>query len=196
MPGEGWLIDRAFDVIRAIFERDCAAAYMLDEIAYPQRVFNVQNTDLSECVRPEYAALVIGTGEAFHYEAPPAASFDAEMKHLDYLKKAMYEVLNALALSVLAREGNWSRETALGKAMEREPLQILLRSYARPVRDALDLWIARVKAFRRDESQVTVHGLDTFTATMDDAVAAISGADKTTEKQPAEPPADDSEDAA
>jgi hypothetical protein len=53
-------------------------------------------------------------------------------------------------------------------------LQTLLESFAWPVVDVLEQWVAAVKTYRGEEdNEVTIEGLDDFDATLEDAKAQI-----------------------
>ena len=83
-------------------------------------------------------------------------------------------MLQTLAANALATQTQNARQAASAKEIDLQPMSTLLKSYAWPVRDALERLVEKLKIYRGEEdNDVRIEGLDQFEATMEDAADVI-----------------------
>ncbi len=166
-----WVGDKAKSPAVALWNREAAITFALDQTAYAMLYFTLENEErLSNVVATEMAALKMRIGEGVGFASPDAQIFDPLFRDGERLKTSLYEVLQTLAANALATQTQNARQSGDAKEMDMQPMNTLLKSYAWPIRDALERMVDALKKHRGEEdNDVTIHGLDEFDSTMDEA---------------------------
>lgn len=152
-PDNIWVMDRIFEVAVALFNREASLAWSLDMSAYATMVLVLNETQISQIVSTELAALRLRPGESVSYAAPPGGVYEPLFKDADRLKANLYEVVRSLGVdsAKIPQAGRLSGE-AIGKI--REPMEVLLDSFSRPVLEALARFLEIVKLRRGDDVEL------------------------------------------
>ena len=145
-----WVMDRISDVVVSLYNAEAALSYALMMQAYAQPVFHLVDSDLSKIVASEAQAIRLDAGEKFEYVTPPANVFEPLAKNIERLKSAFYEVLQAMAINA-ASIPQAGRLSGAAVAKMRDPMRVLLASFAAPVLEAMRRWVRAVQAYRGDE---------------------------------------------
>jgi hypothetical protein len=169
-------MDRIENVVTALYNTEADLAHLLAQCAFPMRILRLDSTQLENLIVSEMAALKLSPIESMSFEAPSSGAFEPISSQVERLKKSLYEVVQALAINALATQTQNARQSAAAKGMDREPLQVLLSSFARPIREAFEHAFDAVAVYRGDDPEaVTLTGFDEYTATMEDLGGAING---------------------
>jgi hypothetical protein len=155
-----WAMDRIFDVVKAVFNREASIAWALDMQAYAQPVLNVQDGRQVSLCGSELHAIRLGIGETFGYAAPPPSIFDPLFKDADRLNTDFHAVIQAMAINAAAipQAGRLSAD-AVGEM--RQPLRQLLLSFSWPIREAANRAIKALTEYRGEpDGSVTIEGMD------------------------------------
>lgn len=171
------VMDRIFDPLVALFNREVSITWALNQQAYALLVLKLSQTDISHIVASELAALKIGTEEDALFISPNPEIFNGLFQDSDRLKKSLYEVIQALALNAMASQTQNARQSAAAKQIDNDPLQTLLASFAWPIRDALEELVDSLKAYRGENTEIEIEGMDHFDATLKDAEAVVNSQD-------------------
>ncbi|MCX7806597.1 MAG: hypothetical protein N3A38_15645, partial [Planctomycetota bacterium] len=149
-PASAYVMGRIADVLGALFARETSLSFALNSAAYPLLVLRLAASDPKQIVASELAALRLQVGEEAQYLSPPSDAFAALFRDVERLRLALYEALHSLALSAPAQTQN-PRQSAAAKALDRDPLETLLDSFAWPVRDALARALTAIAEYRRED---------------------------------------------
>ena len=174
-PGQ-WVMERIRDVVVAIFNRDAAVCKYLDDGAFQLLVLTLDgNRDLSDLVLQDVTGLKLQLNEGAEWKAPQAGFYDPMNKDQQNLKENLYEVIQSTAMNAAAipQAGRLS-----GDAVEalRDPLHVLLDSFAWPIRDAfVRLKNDLAKHRGEDPKLITVTGMGEFVVGMEDVKEFITG---------------------
>lgn len=183
-PDGTHIMDRLFEVLVALFNREISITFALDQLAYAMLVFKLENgRDLSKIVASEMAAIKLGVLEDVTFKSPDPQIFDPLFKDSERLKKAVYEIIQASALTTASQTQN-ARQSATAKLLDRDLLHVLLVAYAESIKNTLDQVVEDLKKFRSDSADVELIGLDEFDATMDDIQSLLSGGSKAAQPVP------------
>lgn len=171
---EVWVMERIYDVLIALFNREVSITWALDNLAYALLVLNLNESDPKSIIATEIAAMMLKIGETAGFISPPATTFEPLFKDGERLKQALYEVIQALAINAAATQTQNARQSAQAKEIDRDPLHTLLAAIVWPAKDALETQITDLKRFRNEPTlKVEVEGMNTFDATMSDAKEVI-----------------------
>jgi hypothetical protein len=176
-PGQ-WVMERIRDVVVAIFNRDAAVCKYLDDGAFQMLILTLSgNRDLSELIMQDITGLKLEIGENAEWKAPASGFYEPMHKDQQALKENLYEVIQSTAMNAAAipQAGRLSGDAV--NAL-RDPLHVLLDSFAWPIRDAFvrlknDLAVHRSE----DPDLITVTGMGEFVVGMDDLEQFIVGGD-------------------
>lgn len=158
---EMFVLERIYDVLVALYNREVSITWALDNLAYAMLVLNLDTTDVDKIVISELAALRLTAVEKAGYVSPAPQIFDPLFKDCDRLKQSLYEVVQSLALNAAANQTQNARQAASAKRLDSESMKTMLQSFAWPVKDAVELLIADLKAYRgEDETEVELKNLD------------------------------------
>jgi hypothetical protein len=179
---EMWVMERVYDILVALFNREVSITWALDRLAYCLLVLNLENPDnISKVVAADTAALKLNISEKASIISPDAAIVEPLLKDGERLKQSLYEVIQSLSINAAAVQTQNARQSAQAKQLDRDPLQTLLASYTWPIKDTLMQAIEALKQHRREpDLQVEVEGMDVFTATLEDLRAQIDKDDPNT----------------
>lgn len=149
-PENIWVLDRIFEVAVALFNREASLTWALDMSAYATLVLHLDGTQISELVASELAALKLQPAEGASYIAPPGGIYEPLFKDADRLKSSLYEVVRSLGINAanVPQAGRMSGETI---SKMREPLDILLESFSRPVIEAFARLLDTIREHRGDD---------------------------------------------
>ncbi|MFQ5410416.1 MAG: hypothetical protein ACE5FI_18560 [Anaerolineales bacterium] len=145
-----WVMDRIADVVVSLYNAEAALSYALMMQAYAQPVFHLVDSDLSKVVVSEAHAIRLEAGEKFEYVTPPANVFEPLASNIERLKSAFYEVLQAMAINA-ASIPQAGRLSGAAVSEMRDPMKVLLTSFASPILEVLWRWVRAVQAYRGDE---------------------------------------------
>lgn len=176
---ELWVMNKIEDPLVALFNREASTTFSLDATAYAMLTLTMDRGEGAErsVVASELAALMLKLGESASFTSPNPAIFEPLFRDSERLKQALYEVLQTLAAQALATQSQNARQAASAKEIDLQPMTTLLKSYAWPVRDALERLVTAIKNHRGEEdNEVEIEGLDEFDATMEEAADQL-GAD-------------------
>ena len=148
-PGH-WVLDRIFDVAKAIYNREAAITWALDMQAYALPVAKTASNKALTVYGSELCALKLEPGEDFGYVSPPPTIFDPLFKDAERLSSDLYEVIQALAINAAAipQAGRLSGDAV---AQMREPLGALLKSFAQPIEEVMTRAVKAVQKYRGEE---------------------------------------------
>lgn len=169
------VMDRIYDVLKALYNREASITWALDQSAYSLLVFNLNNTQINEVYSSEVCAVKLGADEKVGFESPNPQIFDPLFKDCDRLRTALYEVLQATAITAASQTQN-ARQSASAKTLDMDLIQSLLRAYVVPVRNAMRTWVEAVKEYRGDTESVELSGLTSISTTLQQLEALIGGA--------------------
>ena len=170
-----WVMERIADVVIALFNRDASVCKYLDDSAFQVLAISTQK-QLDQIVAQDLMALSLEPGDSVRFLAPENGFYGPLSGDQDRLKQALYEVVQASAINAMATQTQNARQSAKAKQIDRDPLQVLLASFAWPVRDALERAKDQLAEFR-NEAPDAIHlaGMDEFTETLADAREFITG---------------------
>jgi len=172
-PGQ-WVMDRIYEVAKALFNADAQTCWHLDKSAYAQPVLkSVRN--IKNVVASEVGCLQLDPGDSYDYSAPPSTIYQSLSANAEYLKRSLYEVMQALAINAMATQTQNARQSAAAKEIDRDPLDVYLGSLALVLRNALESWIDAVKMIRGEEDvEIKIVGLADYSrAKMSDIMETI-----------------------
>lgn len=171
------VMDRIYDVLKALYNREASITWALDQSAYAMLVFKLGRTDITEVYSSEVCAvkLLSDQNEDVDFKSPNPQIFDPLFKDCDRLRTALYEVLQATAITAATQTQN-ARQSASAKTLDMDLIQSLLRAYVVPVRNAMRSWVEAVSEYRKDKVEVELQGLDTISTTLEQLNELIGGA--------------------
>jgi hypothetical protein len=167
-----WVMDRLADTVLALFNRQSAATWTLDQMAFALLVI-ATNENLTQLNAEDVIALKVAQGDSANFVAPPPAIFDAQQKDIERLNG---ELSNSLHLMALRAEKDKGGNPASGaaKAIDRGGMIALLSAFASPMRDALEECVEVIQLARKDGVAIAVNGLDNFDTEGTDAKVATA----------------------
>jgi len=171
--GEGqWMMEKLYPIVVQLFNRESAHTWQLDRQAFAQLVLTLEGDERVDGIfSGETEAIILRPGESAGYTTPPESPSNSQLKDIERLTKSLYEVVNSLALTTQTQN---ARQSAKAKELDRNPLEVLLRSFAHPILTALRAWVEAVKEYRGESNtEVSIAGMDVFMATMDDVKESI-----------------------
>ena len=175
-----WIMEGTFDVARAMFQCDANIENLRDKMSFRILRLILDRNELGELVLPDLSALHLRPGENADFIGPDASLLDPLFKDAEKLKRDLLECVHASANNAanIPQAGRLS-----GEAVEkmRDPLKVLLWSFAWPVLDVFNKTIKHIARLRgEDPDAVEIVGLDDYDVTMDDAEKEImrNGQDK------------------
>jgi len=177
-PGQ-WVMERIRDVVVAIFNRDAAVCKYLDDGAFQMFILNVeQNRDLGDIVMTDITGLKLNIGETADWKAPEAGFYDPMHKDQINLKENLYEVIQSTAMNAAAIPQAGRLSGAAVNAF-RDPLHVLLDSFAWPIRDSFVRLKNDLAKYRgEDPKLIKVTGMGEYVVGMSDVKNFITGGEK------------------
>jgi hypothetical protein len=155
-----FVLDRIYDVIKALFEREAGITWALDAQAYAVPVLTTQDTSKVPSISgSELLAIVLEIGGTYTFSAPPATIFDPLFKDIERLSKDLYEVVQALAINAAAlpQSGRLSGESVV---QFREPMKALLASFIWPIKEAAKRSLEAIAKYRGENVKINLIGFD------------------------------------
>lgn len=166
LPKGFHLLDRIEDVALALYNAECDKASLMSASAFQVPTLTGVNRTVGELQLSEWGALVLRDQENFKFTSPDTGVYDAMFKNIDSLRQSLFEVVQAMArdASTLPQAG---RLSGAAVAEMRDPMQVLLMTFASPVRDCLTRWIRAVQKHRGESKHdVSLEGLGRVDASM------------------------------
>jgi hypothetical protein len=161
IPEGLWVMDRLSDTALSLFNRQSAATWTLDQMAFCLLVVASQK-QMSDIIARDITGLHLNPTETATFTAPPAAIFDAQQKDIDRLKEDLFLAIQAMVL-VAAAKDEQGRQSGVAKQRDFGTLTTLLEAFAGPVRDAIEEVVEMIRTERGDQGLVlAVQGLDKF----------------------------------
>ena len=174
-----WVLDRIYDVVVSLFNRDSSVTKYLDDSAFQMLMLKLEEgRNTGGLVMTDLSGIRLNVGEDGAWLAPQNGYFDPLQKDREYLKGSLFEVMQSTAINAAAipQAGRMSGESV--KQM-REPLQVLLSSLAYPIYDAWQRVTDALLEHRNEPlDTVELKGFDSFSVTMDDLQEVVNGEDE------------------
>lgn len=183
-----WVMDRTFDVIKALFEREAGVTWALDAQCYAIPVLTLPNIgNIPTIFGNELMALVLENGSTLTFSAPPANIFEPLFRDIERLSSDLYETVQSMAINAAAipQAGRLS-----GEAVDtmRKPLTTLLKSFAWPVKEALQRTLEALAKYRGEDLEITLEGFDNPSdVQMEDLKEAVDGSKPEPETEETKP---------
>lgn len=143
-----WIMETCYDIVRALFARDASIEHLGDKFAFQILVLTLNRASVKNVYLPDLGALLLQQGENANFVAPQAI-LDPLFKSAEKLRRDLMDSIQASAQNAasIPQAGRLSGD-AVSKM--REPLQVLLQSFARPVIEAFQSGIDRIITLRGD----------------------------------------------
>jgi hypothetical protein len=165
-----WIMDRIAPILKALFNRESALTYSLDNGCFSVPVLK-RSGSVKNLICEETHAVKLLPGEDFGYAAPAAAAYQPAFDDLARLRDELARAVHGLALEAAAKT-QAPRAGAFATAMQKGPLDAMLKSFAAPVRDVLES-AGRAVAEYRKEPAPTLTGFERFDSSLDDLAEAV-----------------------
>lgn len=170
-----WIMEATFDVAKAMFQCDANIEHLRDKMAFRILKLNVDRAVIADMILPDLCAMVLRPGEDAQFIGPGADLLAPLFQDAEKLRRDLMESIHASAQNAanIPQAGRLS-----GEAVQemREPLRILLWSFAWPVLQAFTKAIKHIATLRgEDPNAVEIVGLDAYNVDMDDADGEILG---------------------
>ncbi len=154
-----WPMERLFDSAVALFNRETAATWSLDRLAYAQLVLNT-NKQISEVITDQ--ALLLDVGDSASILSPTQQIHDAQQKDIERLKESLFLAIQAMVLLAAAKDEQ-GRQSGVAKQRDFGSLTTLLAAFASPLKDALEKIVQIIQMARGDKDiALAIQGLDDF----------------------------------
>jgi hypothetical protein len=170
------VMGRIRPILEALFNRESAHAYSLDQGAFAIPVLNLISTPITEVIAAESVAMKLTSGESLTYVSPDAAIYGASVADIDRLRTELARAVHGLALEAQAKT-QAPRQGAFAAQIQRGPMDALLASYAAPIRDVLENVVEAVRVYRSDSFTPKLAGFNTFSADLSTLTAAVGQGD-------------------
>lgn len=155
-----WPMERLYDSAVALFNRETAATWSLDRLAYAMMVLYTEK-DLGEVVTDQALLLNPGSDKA-EILAPPAHIFAAQQADIERWKESLFLAIQAMVLLAAAKDEQ-GRQSGVAKQRDFGSLSTLLAAFASPLKDALEEVVEMIQEFRDDDDvALAIQGLDNF----------------------------------
>ena len=175
---EMWVMERVYDCLVGLFNREVSVTWALDQMAYALLVLKLEpGNDMTKIVASEIAALRLNASaqEDAKFDSPSPKLHEPLFRDAERMKEALYEVIQLLAQNAIATQTQNARQSADAKELDMAPMATLLASFAWPIKDALTAWVEAMKRYRGEDAlEITVQGIDEFDATLDDLKDAMT----------------------
>lgn len=174
-PGH-WILDRIYDVVVALYNRDSSVTKYLDDGAFQMFVLTLQDgKKMDSLTLSDIAGLKLEVGESAGWIAPQSGFYQSLQNDREYLKASLFETMQSTALNAasIPQAGRMSGETVKNI---REPLQVLLNSLSYPIFDAWQRVTNSICRHRDEDPElVELKGFSDFGVKMEDMKEVIYG---------------------
>jgi hypothetical protein len=181
-----WIMETCFDVVKALFNRDASIEYLCDKFAFQILVLTLNRQATDDIALPDLGAFKLQPGESAGFISPNPAVFDPLFKSAEKLRRDLLNSVHASAQNAAAipQAGRMSGQTV---DKMREPLHVLLYSFAWPVIESMNRALAMISEVRGEDEPAYLVGADEYAMTMNDLESEVmkDGATGTTAKDPA-----------
>jgi hypothetical protein len=170
-----WIMEACFDIAKALFIRDSSIEYLADKFAFQILVLNIDRQIDEKVLLPDLAAFHLRPGESVGFAAPQTQVLQPLFESA---KKLRADLLNSIHASAQNAASIPQAGRLSGQAVNamRDPLHIMLESFAWPVMDAWNRALAKMVEVRGDpEGCVRIVGLSEYDATEDELEEVING---------------------
>jgi hypothetical protein len=153
------VMDRCKSTAIALFNREASITWALDMAAYATLVLTLDQTQISEIVSSELAALRLRVGESAGYIAPPGNIFEPLFKDADRLKNNLMEVVRGQGIDAASvpQAGRLSGDAVRSMA---DPAKVIIESFADPVLEAIARVIDIIRVERNDATIVYINAAE------------------------------------
>lgn len=156
------LMDRLSEIILGIFNRQSAATWSLDQMAFAIFCVMTSKTNLGDMVIPEISGLKLEVGDTADFKAPEVAIHAAQLADVERLVQELSLVIQAMVL-VAAAKDDQGRKSGIAKKLDFSALTTLLSAYAAPVRKSVERAVQIIKEHRDEQGMdIAVEGLKNF----------------------------------
>ncbi len=155
-----WVMDRLADTALALFNRQSAANWSLDQMAFALLVIK-SGKNIDQITADDIVALHLDQGDAAEFQAPPPAIFAAQQSDIERLKAELFAALHMMALQAMKDKGG-NPASGDAKELDMAGMSTLLESFGAPMKDALDAVVKIIQAVRGETFPLAVHGLNKF----------------------------------
>ena len=178
-----WLVERLYDTIKALYNREAATQFALDAQCFAVPVITTDDTaNLPSIQASQVLALCLKTGESFNFIAPPTAVFTSLQDDIERLRKSLYEVIQSMAMNAasIPQAGNLSGDAVEAMQM---PMTTLTDAFAWPVKNVMQRVVDFLKEYRGDEFDIVLEGFEQEVKDpeteeeLEDGVKQVIGAD-------------------
>ena len=172
-----WIMETCFDIVKALFIRDSSIEWLADKFAFQLLVINSNRALDDKIIIPDLGAVRLELGESLNFAAPQIGVLQPLFDSAEKLRKDLLNSIHASAQNAasIPQAGRLSGD-AVDKM--REPLHVLLYSFAWPVLDAFNRALNLLIKFRNDpEGCARIVGMDEYEANSKDLERAINGKD-------------------
>lgn len=151
-----FLMDRLADIILAVFNRQSACTWSLDQMAFAILciVSGMTKDQIGDMQFPDMSGIKLDLGSTAAFIAPDVAIHAAQVTDIDRLVAELSLVIQAMVL-VAAAKDDQGRKSGISKKLDFSALTTLLAAYAAPVRKALERAVQIIKE-HRDEAELPV----------------------------------------
>ena len=173
-----WIMETCFDAVKALFNRDASIEFLGDKFAFQMLVLTLERATVDNVVLPDLGALLLKTGESANFIAPQGSVLDPLFKSAEKLRRNLLDSIHASAQNAasIPQAGRLSGDAV---SEMRQPLAVLLESFARPVMQAYQQAIDRLLSQRKEpEGAVKLVGLDKFYTDEDDLAQTVLGSEE------------------
>jgi len=169
-----WIMETCYDIVRAIFARDASIEHLGDKFAFQILLLSLRRATVKNVYLPDLGALMLQEGESASFIAPQQI-LDPLFKSADKLRRDLMDSIQASAQNAasIPQAGRLSGEAV---SQMRQPLEVLLQSFAQPVIDAFQCAIDRLALLRKDPvGSVKIVGLNPAEVGPEDLAKVLSG---------------------
>lgn len=162
-----WVMERLYDTVLALFNRQTSATWALNCMAYALLTILSKRRGIGDIVADELSALLLDPEDDAKFINADPAVFDALQKDLDALELRLYQTVNSMVLVASARDQQ-GRASGVAKKMDFSALTTLAGAFAEPPREALKWGVDLIHDFRGEVDAglaVAVRGMDAFDCT-------------------------------
>lgn len=153
------VMERIEQPIIKLFQREASLNYYLDNTTYQMPYMNLQNPNsFDQLPITPLGCLVLELDEHVGYFGPDPSGFNPSFQAVEQCKKSLYECLQVLSKEITSvpQAGRLSG-TAVNQMQK--PMEILIGSFAWPIKEALSRLVKSLKIYRNEEdAKIEIEG--------------------------------------
>ena len=179
------VVDNIKDNAVALYNREVSLSFGLDKLAYPFLVATGQKGGLTDMngntvnmiVDATTGAIILRDGDMKYVSLAPNQLSGLSEEVQRQANMLSQTVQQASIQAVKQEVGQHNRATAQGRTLDQEPLQIMLGAYSEVPLQVLSDVVQTISEIRGD-SNISIEGLDDFTARMEDLAKLVQVEDR------------------